>query len=252
MVFLGVLCALVVKNQFMMPAVAILVGGLATRLHPLTQDVPKALLAVAGKPFIAHQLALLKRNEITQVVICAGYLGEQIQEVVKDGAAFGLHAAYAFDGPQLRGTGGALKNALPQLSDPFWVLYGDSYLDVDFAPILAAYRAQRKPGLMTVFCNDGQWDASNIEYRDHVIIRYDKTQRTPAMRYIDYGLALLSKACFDHFTQAERFDLAAVYQDVIQRGEMAGDEVTQRFYEIGSFQGLQETEAYLRNYKNSE
>ena len=229
----------------MMPPLVLLAGGLATRLYPLTKTIPKALLEIAGRPFIAHQLEILRRNGIQKVVICAGYLGEQIQEFVKDGKKFGLSVDFSYDGKTLRGTGGAVKKTLPLLDDIFWVMYGDSYLDADYSPILCYFLQHKKKGLMTVFKNDDKWDRSNIVYADGMIITYDKKQQTPDMHYIDYGLSLVRKEAFDNFAGREVFDLAEVYVDLVKRGEMLGFEMAQRFYEIGSPEGIAETEQYI-------
>src|SRR5581483_177601 len=142
--------------------VAILAGGLATRLRPVTASVPKALLPVAGRPFIAWQLELLAQQGVDQVILCLGFLGEQIQAVVGDGSGFGLGIRYSFDGDQPRGTGGALRHALPSLGEAFFVLYGDSYLPCSFARIQAAYLATQAPALMTVLRNQDCWDKSNV------------------------------------------------------------------------------------------
>ncbi|MDM8542671.1 nucleotidyltransferase family protein [Desulfococcaceae bacterium HSG9] len=229
----------------MMPSCAILAGGLATRLHPITQTVPKALLEIAGKPFIAHQLELLRKNGVTKVILCAGYLGERIQNVVKDGRDFDLTVQYSFDGEQLLGTGGSIKKALPLLDDPFFVMYGDSYLDIEFKPIIDYYRMYQKKGLMTVFKNEGKWDTSNIVYEDNKIVTYDKIKKNPDMKYIDYGLSILQKDCFADFREGQPFDLAVVLNELVRNRQMSGYKVRKRFYEIGSFQGLEETRAYL-------
>ena len=149
-----------------MPALALLAGGLATRLRPHTLQVPKAMIEVAGEPFIARQLRLMHREGVSRVVLCVGYLGEQIEAFVKDGRQFGVAVDYCYDGPNLLGTGGALRKALPQLGPEFLVMYGDSWLDTRFVPIVAAFRKSGKPALMTVFRNNGQWDASNVWYED--------------------------------------------------------------------------------------
>ena len=119
-------------GAFVSLPVAILAGGLATRLRPVTEDTPKALLDVAGKPFVVRQLEYLRQQGIVRVVLCVGYLGEQIRAVVGDGSALGLEVLYSWDGPQLLGTGGALRHALSALGEQFMVLYGDSYLPIDF------------------------------------------------------------------------------------------------------------------------
>ena len=224
---------------------AILAGGLATRLGPLTEDLPKSLVEVAGQPFIVHQLRLLRRNDITQIVLCVGHQGEQIQAAVGDGQRWGLHLEYSFDGPQLMGTGGAVRQALPLLGDRFFVLYGDSYLDCDYQAARQALDASGKLALMTVFRNENRWDPSNVVFQDGQILRYDKRKRTPDMQYLDYGLGLFQAVAFQRYAGRERFDLADVYADLLAAGQLAGFEVTQRFYEIGSPAGLEETRRLL-------
>src|SRR5208283_4063956 len=154
--------------------VAILAGGLATRLRPITEKIPKSLVPVAGKPFLAHQLELLHARGIRRVVLCIGYLGEMIQREFSDGGAFGVRLDYSFDGPKLLGTGGAIKRALPLLSDEFFVLYGDSYLPVEYRPIAEFFRRSGKLGCMTVYRNEGRYDTSNVVFRDGEIAVYDK------------------------------------------------------------------------------
>lgn len=229
-----------------LPPLALLSGGLATRLRPVTTTVPKSMIPVAGKPFIAHQLELIARNGIRNVVICCGFLGEQIEEFVGDGSAFGCSVRYSWDGMPLKGTGGAVRRALSPLGDCFFVMYGDSYLPVDFKPIFAAFHRCAKPGLMTVFRNENQWDRSNVEFSGGSILRYDKQLSTPEMHFIDYGLGIFSAKAFDSWTEEDTFDLATVYRSLLVRGELAGYEVGTRFYEIGSPSGLSETDAYLR------
>jgi NDP-sugar pyrophosphorylase family protein len=226
--------------------VAILAGGLATRLRPATEKIPKALIAVAGQPFLAHQLRLLHSAGIRKVVLCAGYRGEMIEEEFGDGSSHGVELTYAFDGPELLGTGGALKKALPLLGERFLVLYGDSYLPIDYAAPARAFIASRKLGLMTVFRNEGRWDTSNVWFEDGVIKRHDKKRVTSEMKYIDYGLGLLRADALLPWPNDKAFDLADVYGDLIKRNELAGFEVDRRFYEIGSPEGIAELDAMLR------
>jgi NDP-sugar pyrophosphorylase family protein len=226
--------------------VTILAGGIATRLRPISGTTPKALIAVAGEPFIAHQLRLLRREGVERVVLCVGHLGEMIRGFIGDGRGFGLKVEYSFDGDKLLGTGGALKRALPLLGDAFFVLYGDSYLDIAYAPVLAAFRRARAPALMTVFRNDGRWDTSNVMFDGVRVVRYEKSAPTPDMRYIDYGLGILTPATLLHRPVGSAFDLAEVYRTLADAGELAGFEVTRRFYEIGTPAGLAETDAFLK------
>jgi NDP-sugar pyrophosphorylase family protein len=225
--------------------VAILAGGLATRLRPATEKVPKSLLDVNGEPFIAHQLRLLKANGVTRVVLCVGYLGEMVRDVVKDGRAFGLQVQYSFDGPALLGTAGALKRALPLLGRAFLTLYGDSYLICDYASVAREFEASRKLALMTVFQNEGQWDTSNVEFVDGRIAAYNKKERTPQMKYIDYGLGAFTAKAFERVPAEKAFGLAELYEEILAEGELAGMEIKQRFYEIGSPAGLEETARFI-------
>lgn len=236
----------------MIPSVAILAGGVARRLRPVTEDICKSMVDVAGKPFIAHQLDLLKSRGAGKVVICAGYLGGQIKSFVGDGRAFGLSVDYSFDGDRLLGTGGALKKALPLLGDAFFVMYGDSYLDIELAPISEYFFSREKAGLMTVFRNEGNWDRSNVVYENGRIVRYDKENITDDMKYIDYGLALLRKTSFAEKADEQTWDLAELYQDLVGRGEMLGYEVERRFFEIGSFSGLQETRNHIKELRRKK
>jgi NDP-sugar pyrophosphorylase family protein len=229
-----------------MPPLALLTGGLATRLRPRTLKVPKAMIEVAGAPFIAHQLQLIRREGVARVVLCVGYLGEQIEAFVKDGSQFGVAADYCYDGANLLGTGGALRNALPLLGPEFLVMYGDSWLDTPFAPIVTAFRESGKSALMTVFRNAGQWDVSNIWYESGAIRRYDKRERVPQMQHIDWGLSVVKAALLAQRPADTAFDLAEVFSDLARRGELAGYEIATRFYEIGSVEGWRETDALLR------
>jgi NDP-sugar pyrophosphorylase family protein len=203
------------------------------------------MLRVAGKPFIAHQLALLKKNGITKVVICSGYLSEQIEDFIGDGKQFGLSINFSADGEKPLGTGGAIRKALLLLGDTFFVMYGDTYLTIDFKSISDFFLSQNKKGLVTVLRNKDQWGKSNIVLKNGKIIKYDKKEKTTDMEYIDYGLSMLRKSAFDEIRDEEVFDLAKVYQSLIYKEQMIGYEVKSRFYEIGSAQALAETEEYL-------
>jgi len=225
--------------------VAILAGGLATRLGPLTLETPKCLLNVAGCPFVHHQLRQLHGQGVRQVIMCLGHLGEKVMEAVGNGSDFGLKVVYSFDGSELRGTAGALRRALPLLGPAFFVLYGDSYLECSYTAVQEAYETAGKMALMTVFRNDGQWDTSNVEFRDGRILAYDKVARTTAMHYIDYGLGVWNRRAFEVVPETGSCNLATVCQEMLRRGELAGFEVTQRFYEIGSVVGLEQTRKHL-------
>ena len=226
--------------------VVILAGGMATRLGHITRATPKALVDVNAEPFVFHQLRLLKERGIDQVILCVGYLGEQIVERVGNGRNFGLNVQYSFDGPRLLGTGGAIKKALTKLDAPaFFLLYGDSYLECDYAAVQMAFDASGKLALMTVFRNECQWDSSNVEFADGRILAYDKKKPTDRMGYIDYGLGAFQREAFASVPENEPFDLATLQQELLRADQLAGYEMCHRFYEIGSPTGLEETRQYL-------
>ena len=225
--------------------VAILAGGLATRLRPITETIPKALVNVAGKPFIVRQLSYLREQGIRRVVLCIGYLGGMVREVVGSGESFGLKVSYSEDGPNLLGTGGALAKAIPLLGDNFFVLYGDSFLPVNFSAVQEFFEGSGRPALMTVLKNQNQWDNSNVLFVDGRLLEYNKREPRTEMTYIDYGLGVFSASVLKQRPVGHSFDLADVYQDLSLHGQLAGLEVHERFYEIGSHSGLKETEDYF-------
>ncbi|MEI8288567.1 MAG: nucleotidyltransferase family protein [Verrucomicrobiota bacterium] len=224
--------------------VAILAGGLATRLRPITEKIPKSLVPVAGRPILAHQLEMLHAQGIRRAVLCIGFLGEMIQHEFGSEAC-GIQLEYSFDGEKLLGTGGAIKRALPKLGEEFFILYGDSYLPISYAPVAEFFHRSGKLGLMTVYRNEGKYDTSNVVFRDSEIVVYDKKVELPEMRHIDYGLSLFKSSVFAAYPADEKFDLAEVMGKLVREKQLAGYEVPERFYEMGSPAGLAELEALL-------
>lgn len=224
---------------------AILAGGLATRLRPITETIPKALVDVAGKPFIFHQLCYLREQGIRHVVLCIGYLGGMVRDEVGSGEKFGLKVSYSEDGPNLLGTGGALIKAIPLLGNQFFILYGDSFLPVDFSTVQEAYKKSAQQSLMTVLKNQNQWDKSNVLFVNGHLLEYNKRAPRKEMTYIDYGLGVISSSVLKEYTVGQPFDLADLYHDLSLKGQLSGLEVHERFYEIGSHSGLKEAEEYF-------
>lgn len=218
--------------------VAILAGGLATRLGDVGRTTPKSLVDVVGTPFIAHQFRLLSQCGLTNIVLCTGHLGSQLEEVVGDGSRYGVRVRYSPDGPRPLGTGGALRHALPLLGDAFLILYGDSYLECDYAAVERAFVASTAPALLTLYRNDDRWDRSNAYCLDGQIVQYSKTHHTPDMHHIDYGLAAMRAEVLLAYPDDEALDLATVYELLVGRHALAAYEVTARFYEIGTPSGL--------------
>jgi NDP-sugar pyrophosphorylase family protein len=232
-----------------MLSVVILAGGLATRIRPVTETIPKSLIEIAGAPFLAHQLRLLAASGIRRVTMCVGHLGEMIQAYAGDGRHFGLEVTYSFDGPCLRGTAGAITHALPLLDDYFFVLYGDSYLLCDYGAVQRAFEQGGKSALMTVYRNHNQWDASNVWFEGGRILAYNKKDRLPQMAHIDYGLGVFRRAVFEGTTAQ---DLTDVYRNLLALDQLDAYEVSDRFYEIGSFTGISELSAYLHSQEELE
>ena len=226
-----------------LPAVCILAGGLGTRLGKRSAQVPKPLIEVAGRPFLAHQLDLLSSKGITRAVLCVGYLGELIEQTMGTTHA-GIELTYSYDEPGLDGTLGAIRRAAPLLGERFLVLYGDTYLRIDYRDVVLDWAKSGDPALMTVLHNKGEWDTSNAIFSGGKIVAYDKFLLDPEMEWIDYGLGGLTPPVLDLVPPEER-DLAALQSVLAQRGMLHGYEATERFFEIGTAEALEETDRYL-------
>lgn len=226
-----------------LPPICILAGGLGTRLGTHATDTPKALVEVAGEPFMSHQLRLLAGHGAQEVVLCVGHLGEQIMERIGT-ARFGLRISYSHDGPDRLGTLGAIRRALPLLGERFLVLYGDTYLRLDYVAAATGWARSQLPAMMTVLRNDGHWDTSNALFDGDLVKAYDKRAPTPEMDWIDYGLGGLESRALD-FISPEESDLADLYHELAARGKLFGYPATDRFYEIGTPAALAETSAFL-------
>ena len=229
-----------------MPPIVVLAGGLATRMRPLTAQAPKALLEVAGEPFIAHQLRLFACQGIEDVKLLVGYRWEQIRAFAGDGSRFGVRLDYIVDGPQLLGTGGAIRRAIERLGPEFLVTYGDAWLDTPYGAVVEAFHASGLQALICVFRNENRWDTSNVLFENGVLRRYSKTRRLPEMHYIDWGLSMMRANVIAARSTDEPWDLSELYEQLSAAGRLAGYEVAQRFYEIGSMEGLAETDRLLR------
>lgn len=227
----------------MLPPVCILAGGLGTRLGEHVRSTPKPLLEVAREPFVDHQLRLLQSNGAREVVLCVGYLGREVERIVGSDR-FGLRIQYSYDGPQPLGTLGAIRRAAPLLGDRFLVLYGDTYLRLDYAAAATAWQRTGLPAMMTVLRNQGRWDTSNAVFDGQRVTAYDKRAPKPGMQWIDYGLGGLLTTALD-VVGTEISDLADLYHELAARSDLFGFEATERFYEIGTPEALAEARAFL-------
>lgn len=230
--------------------IVVLAGGLATRLRPITEKIPKSLIAVNKVPFILHQLSLFQRNRINRVHFCLGHLGEMVQKVIEDSVfPSKMDITYSYDGKKLLGTGGAINVALELLPDSFFVTYGDSYLNIDYQNIEDLFLSLEKKnsGLMTVYKNSSNYDTSNVVYKNKRILLYSKKQVLDNMEYIDYGIGILRKEHFDGFHKETLFDLSEIYEKLAQDGSLIGYESMERFYEIGSISGINDLSRHLNS-----
>lgn len=227
--------------------VVILSGGLGTRLRSLAPNIPKAMVPVAGRPFVYHQLDMLKQQGFTDILMCVGHLGDQIQSELGDGSSLGLSIRYSWESEGvLLGTGGALVNALPKLQDQFLVMYGDSYLPIDFKRMVAWIRETQVLSAMSVFRNEGRWDHSNAQVKNGRVSVYSKTAPVGECAFIDYGLLFFRKqTILKYFSHQMPLDLSTIQNQLVEAHELAAYEVGERFYEIGKPEGLAELESFL-------
>jgi NDP-sugar pyrophosphorylase family protein len=226
-----------------LPPICILAGGLGTRLGEEVRDTPKPLLEVAGEPFLVHQLRLLAQHGARRVVLCVGYLGEQIERRIGS-ERFGIRISYSYDGPTRLGTLGAVRGAAGALGERFLVLYGDTYLRIGYGAATAAWEHSGLPAMMTVLENEGRWDASNASFDGRRVTAYDKRHPSATMRWIDYGLGGLRAEALA-VVGDEVSELAELYHELARRGSLFGFAATERFYEIGTPESLRETGRFL-------
>ena len=232
--------------------VAILAGGLATRLRPVTETIPKAMVPIGGRPFLEYQIDFLKKNGVTDLVLCVGYLSEKIEEYFGNGHTFGVNIQYVHDGEKLLGTAGALKRAESRLQEHFFVMYGDSYLFLNFQDAYAHFTQSNKLALMVVYKNNNLYDLSNVAIANGLVCRYDKKNSNGDLNYIDYGALILKKTVLEIIPDNQFYPLENIIQDLIQRKEVSAFEVTQRFYEIGSHKGIDEFKQYIQKMDGKE
>ena len=225
--------------------IAILAGGLATRLQPLTENIPKSMIMIEGKPFLQHQLEFLKEGGITDIVLCVGYLSEQIETYFGDGKRLGVDIKYSKEGKRLLGTAGALKNAEGLLEKEVFVMYGDSYPFLNFKEVFGHFQKFNKSALMVVYKNYDKYDKSNVVIEKGMVKKYDKKYKTKNMIYIDYGVTILSKRVLDMIPKGQVYSLESLFTTLIKQKEMLAFETKERFYEIGSYSGLEEFKKYV-------
>jgi MurNAc alpha-1-phosphate uridylyltransferase len=232
----------------MMYPVIILAGGIGSRLGKLTHKIPKSLVKINKKPFIYYQLKLLSNQGVKKVIICIGHFGDQIKKYVGDGKRFNLRVIYSCE-KNLLGTGGAVKNALSFIKGSFFVIYGDTYLPINFINIQNEYIKLKSSALITIYKNNNNFDRSNVFLKGNNII-YNKKNYSKKMKYIEYGLSILSKSIFKYFSNKKKIDLANLYYLLSKKKLLDFYIVKKRFYEIGSIQGLTDSKKYLKKVYN--
>lgn len=227
--------------------VAILAGGLGTRLGALTERRPKSMVPVHGRPFLEHQIARLREHGVTDIVVCVGHLAESIRAYFGDGTRVGVRMRYSDEGDRRLGTAGALKWAEPTLADRFLVLFGDSYLTLDSRAVMDAFEQSGRLALMTVWRNDG-YERSDVALDGDRVAAYGASSDAGAagesvrLTHINYGLSAVRRTSLASLTHGRPSSLQEFYAPMIRRGELGAFEVRHRYYEIGSPRGLEEFE----------
>lgn len=228
--------------------VAVLAGGMATRLGSLTGSRPKSLVMVDTKPFLEHQIIMLKKSGVNEIILCVGHFAQQIIDYFGDGSDYGVHIIYSIEQKPL-GTAGALKNAEHLLDEIYFTLYGDSFLFLNFHEILSFFMRSQKIGLMTVFKNSGLYDRSNTRIDDDgMVVEYDKHRET-GFKYVDYGLNVFRKKVLEMIPKGEYYTLEQIFNSLIGKRQLISFETKERFYEIGSPAGLIEFQKYVQSVK---
>jgi NDP-sugar pyrophosphorylase family protein len=230
--------------------VAILAGGLGKRLGSLTLDTPKSMIKINNKPFIEWQLNLLSKKGVSEVVLCTSHYSQIIKDYVEDGKRFNIEVKYSDDGPDQLGTGGAIRNAIDILGDSFMVMYGDSYLDIDYFEVEKVFGESNFPAMMIIYRNKGKYDLSNVLFETSIIKKYSKKNVNSNFQYIDFGLSLFKSEVFKEIKKGTYLDLADLCEELAENGKLAGFEVKNRFYEVGSKEGIKDFSRYLGEQEN--
>lgn len=233
------------RRGFMEMQVAILAGGLATRLGDLTRNRPKSLVQIQDKPFLEYQLEFLKRGGIEDIVLCIGHMGEQIERYFGDGGKYGVNIKYSHE-EKLLGTAGALKKAEALLDDPFFTMFGDSFVSLDFSRVMSYFCSRNKLALMTVYQNRDRYDRSNTEVEGNLVKKFSKKEKTNDMVYVEYGVDVFRKEILNMIPAGEFYSLDDFFPCLIEQQELLAFEVYERFYEIGSLQGLKEFQLLIK------
>ena len=226
--------------------VVVLAGGLATRLGSLTDRSPKSMVDIDGHPFIAYQLSMLKRFGVNKVLLCVGHMGNQIQEFVGDGSRFGLEVSYSDEGLHLLGTAGALKNAEPRLENEFALVYGDSYFTLPISTIWDKFLKSKSPAMMVVLKNKGKYGPSNCEVKSGLVTKYAKGSKTQSFEYIDFGLVCMKRSLLSSIPGGTKTDMSVIFSSLVGKKKLVAHEVFQRFYEVGSVQGIADFAEYVK------
>jgi len=222
--------------------IAIICGGLATRLGELSKTIPKSMILVAGKPFLEYQIENIKRHGIKDIVLCVGHLSEKIQSYFKDGSEFGVNIKYSYDGDKLLGPIGAIKNAEKMLKDEFFIMYGDSYISVDFQKVFSYYKENKKLALMVVFQNKDKYDKSNLKVNNNLVISHGEKDAD----YIDYGTSILNKKTLDFLEEDKFYSTGDFFKILIRKQELLAYEAKRRFYHIGNPEALEEIREHIK------
>jgi NDP-sugar pyrophosphorylase family protein len=222
---------------------AILAGGLGTRLRPLTEKIPKAMVPINGRPFLEYEIELLRRSGVDELVMCIGYLGGKIEEHFGNGKSFGVTIEYSWDGERLLGPIGALKLAERLLGETFFVTYGDAYLRLDYRRMMDVLLRSGVPAVMAVYRNENRYGKSDVVVRNGFVVEYDKQKAVPGMHWINFGVTAMRREALASVIEGQFGDEEPFYGQLLTRGQLLAFETSERFYEIGS-------ESSVRGFRN--
>ena len=221
----------------------ILCGGLATRLGVLAKNIPKSMIDIEGKPFLQYQIENLRKNSIKDIVLCVGHLSEKIENYFRDGSKFGVNIKYSYDGDKPLGPIGAVKKAEEFLEDVFFIMYGDSYLSVDFQKVYSFFTQNKKQALMVIYKNYDKYDKSNISVQNNIVTGYGENGAI----HIDYGTSLLRKEALNNVPKNTMYTTGEFFSNLIKKNELLAFEAKKRFYHIGTPDSLEEFRNFIRS-----
>ena len=232
----------------------ILVGGRGERLRPLTDNITKPMVEVGGKPFVEYLILLLKENGIKSILFLAGYLGNKIEDYFCDGSKWRVKIDYSFEEKPI-GTGGAVRLAKGKLEKNFFLLFGDSYLAIDYRGMAKEYMGSKRKAMLAIYDNSNETDVPfnvMIDKSKEIVTVYNKRKdNPPSFKYCDAGVIAVDRQVVDLIEEKKFISFEeAIYPRIISEEGLGYYMAECRFYDIGTIQRFKVFEQYiLKNAK---